>query len=156
MTKVYICGVPSSGNRLLKELLRDPNVLVPQIKHWGEGGLRGEVEGDLRNGLDPRVVLLTRDTDCLKQSLSKHYVNWAKGTHERWKSLDQVIATHWQNTMRVVAETGVPVTVVTYEQLVADPEAVIRRLTGWLGLPYKGLRQEVRDENAKWRGHAHV
>ena len=101
MTEVFICGVPSSGNRILKELLREPGSIQPRIKHFGAMGLEGEVEGEIRNGRTPYIILLIRNTHCLKASIAKHYRNWTRTKNEKWTSVDHAIATHWQATLRV-------------------------------------------------------
>jgi hypothetical protein len=134
--RVYVCALPSSGNRLLQRLITAAGG-VCQIHHGYSlhDAPRQPLETDVR------CVLIARSHPARLASVAHH------GDHKYGEPGD---TERIQNLLRGIVALGAPVRVVSYEGLVADPERVKDDLLAWLGLPLIPWPEPVVDANAKW------
>jgi hypothetical protein len=138
---VFVCGFPSSGNRVIGSVFGAHGVNF-YIFHWVKDRQADDVIkrwGDI----PLYCVMPIRDSVPRKASLDRRNYNWIEGLEDR-------LITHYENTLRLTADRGIPVMPIRYEAFVKDPEGVSRKMLEWVGVEYKGLPFEVIDGNEKW------
>lgn len=150
---VLICGLPCSGNRIVHSLLQHHGVPV-QIAHW-ERGIPKMSEA-VRAWEDSGIV----EINCIMPLRLEPY-RWmsfqarhpeGSGVDVEYNDQGMHHAKHWTPMLRYMAERGIAVLPVVYEDLVARPDDEGRRLMAWLGVyDWRGWPLTIHDGNEKWR-----
>jgi len=136
---VALCGMPSSGNRLLRGMLRHHGILA-EVKHWGE--FEDLAMGWQRDGLTVAAVMPVRDEAISRASCARFWT--AEQSH------DEEQRRHYAETLRVCAELRIPLLPVSYGQIVRNPNGIGRHILTWLGQPFVGWNTVVVDGDAKY------
>lgn len=152
---VAVCGMPRSGNRLVQRLLQRHG-FVAEVRHFGDRKV-------LRTGGGPEAAIMPlRDLEPHWASCAKDFGILPKPP----QGLDDIDdlspaaarsclhAAHFWPALAHLAELGIPVLPVRYEELVAEPEAQGRRILEFLGcFDWRGWGEELFDSNAKWEAN---
>ena len=135
--RVYVCGLPSSGNRLIVRLLNAAGVKLTGICH----GHATDVPINTQDASDIRCILLVR-------SHPHRLTSAAKTNHEHGEPTD---TERMMKLMKGIVEIGAPTRWISYESLLLDPEETKKDLLEWLGLPEVDWPEIVFDANEKHR-----
>lgn len=140
---VIVCGMPSSGNRIVQRLIRYHNIECIIHHH-------GTFEEDVRrmqdDGLIVSAIWVTRDEEIHKLSVRRNKIlgpdmSYAESQHR-----------HYVDTLDLCARLRMPILPICYEQLVRNPMGLGRWITSWLNQPFRGWPVPVVDGNEKYRG----
>lgn len=133
---VVICGLPGSGNRLLKALVQAAG--GDAIVRHGNTGAKYLCKA-FRNHSDCRAIIPVRHWRAETASNP-----WAKSERQKDDCVREVIRA-------LAGHPDVPVRMIGYEALFLYPEQSKYDLLSWLGLdPLTAWPEPPRDENAKW------
>jgi len=149
--KVAVCGLPRSGNRLLRDLLLHHGHDA-DVRHFG-------MSKAFRTGGDQEVAVwpirafgywsrsIERDWDLLPKP-------HAMGQHYTEAAARELVRIHEERTFERVKALGIGVLRVSYEAIVKDPDTWGPEIVGFVapGSKWKGWPREVFDGNEKWRG----
>jgi hypothetical protein len=119
----------SAGNRILRDVIEFSGVLT-----WVDTS-HGTVETDT---VETLVLVATRDSESMRASFD---FRW--GDHERAIPIDE--------SLQGIAQRYPDAERVAYEDLCADPDAVIARVAKLLQVRPWPCPLELADQNAKWR-----
>ena len=135
---VLICGLPGSGNRLLKGLI---------IAAGGDSAVRHGNTGSkfilkafrVRPGRPHYALIPVRHWHAESSSNP-----WAQNERQKDECVGVVL--------QALAELGVPTRMVSYESLFLYPDQARRGILKWVGLdPDTPWPDPPRDENHKWQ-----
>lgn len=133
-TGVLVCGIPSSGNRVVASVFGAHGVNF-HILHWPK--MRQLPDWPVLG-----VYLVVRDYEPREASIKTRAFAWA-GDHAEYLKT-------YEGTVRVASELALPIYPVRYEAFVADPEGVAQLMLAHIGVMYDRLPFDVIDGNAKW------
>lgn len=135
---VLVCGLPGSGNRLLKRLLKKAGADA-HVYH----GIAGHdiLYGALDKADDKQPLRAIIPVRHFHASCNSWPIN------ERRADECMMI------TMQVLAERGIRTRLISYESLFLYPEQTCQQLLTWLRLPDTPWPDVPRDENHKWECH---
>lgn len=132
---VLVCGLPGSGNRLVKRLIEAAGGRA-HVRH-GNTGLKYLLKYiDAHAGC--RAVIPIRAMRAESRSN-----RWAKTAQQKDECVKNVI-------LALARRPKVPVRMVSYESLFLHPEESKADLLEWLGLPNVPWPNAPRNENEKW------
>lgn len=141
---VLVCGMPSSGNRIVRHgIRRMPEVGHAQILHWGEG-FEGEVKAVRAAGLKAVAVIPLRDRGPQWESY--------QGNGCKHASPEKAHADHFWMTLYELARLHIPVYPIIYRAMVEDQEGEGLLLAHWLGATWNGWGVDIYDADAKYGG----
>lgn len=127
---ILVAGLPSSGNRLVKEhIVRGVRTVdtkeVVQIWH-GDNRMPNLTRPD---GERLRMVVPVRDEAARGASVQKRI-------REHGGHFPTEVQTMRKRVLGLVVSHDIPVYFVSYEGLIANPEGLGKDLFAWLGLPW--------------------
>ena len=137
--RVFICGLPSSGNRLVQRLLTAAGGECAWLCH----GETSDVPRDTKDAEEIRCIFLVRSHPHRMKSCKKTSPSHIYG--------EPVDTERMMKMMRGAAEIEAPCRWISYESLVMDPEETKKDLLEWLGLPNIDWPEIVFDANEKYR-----
>jgi len=149
---ILICGLPSSGNRLVQTHVNRGTIAKA-------GGEEGSEVVEIWHGMNeyPRAVRLiqngqerdrimlvvpVRDETMRQASVAKREATEGKGN-----PLDVQLCR--RNTLKLMVEMDLPIHLLPYEGLVANPDKLGRHLFEWLGLPWVPWPTHASDDPAQ-------
>lgn len=149
---ILICGLPGSGNHMLRELVRAAGG-KPLIWH-GDSELYKEFEGDIETpllGPPPtriftHAIMPVRNNWMRSRERALGSTWWERHGH---KSQDSFVAALRETVISFIATRAIPLKVVAYEHIVANPK-LGGRILAWADLPYADWPEPVVDGDAKY------
>jgi len=127
--KIIICGQPSSGNRVVEALLRAAGAQT-EVVHTADGIYRAFDGGRDLAG----YVVIVRSEPFWSRSVDSKPDRRTLIAQEAGSDRGDILTLMYQ-TIRPLVVLGLTGTVITYEALVRDPEAVCAHLWDTFGLP---------------------
>ena len=144
---IIVAGLPSSGNRLVMEVIRRgvESASTGEVVQIWHGERAAPTLVDLREGERIMVVIPVRSERCRKLSieekLKQHGGSFPTSPEDMRKGV-----------LRFVLDRDCPLYVLSYEGLVEDPVGVLTDLYEWLGLPPQpppeGTEGELKERHA--------
>jgi len=148
--KVAICGLPRSGNRLLRDLLQHHGHDA-DVRHFG-------MSKEFRTGGDQEVALWPiRAFGYWARSIERDWANLPKphamGEHYTEAAARELARIHEERTFERVKALGISCCRVSYEAIVKEPDLWGPELVRFVdpATKWKGWPREVFDGNEKWR-----
>ena len=137
---VVVCGLPRSGNHLIRDVMRTAGVKA-EINHGWPPGLMGYAQ----RTSDVRLVHIVRDLWCWEQAVNK-----VPGCVPEYQTGDYDHA-RWMHS-KGVAEAAClwPLIGMSYEAIVLEPEAQFNMLFEWLSLDAEPELPAIYDGNEKY------
>ena len=134
---VVVCGLPRSGNHLIRDVLRKAGVQA-LINHGWAPGLMGYAQ----RSMDVRLVHPVRDLWCWEQSVAKVpgcMVRDSHGGHDAARLIHS----------QAVGEAACvwPMISVSYEAIVQEPETQFNMLFEWLNMDAEPVLPAIYDAN---------
>jgi len=154
---VFICGLPSSGNRVIEQLFKRAGCHTCVEMGYEADQIYAKVNKS--NGLKPICVIPVRHTACRHSSIAKRWPNGSPSTRPEPELNGPIL--------KAVADLEMPVYTVSYEAFVADPFLMGTMMLGWVEAEPQNLPQrddivspwcgKIYDANEKWREmYAHL
>jgi hypothetical protein len=139
-----ICGLPSSGNRLVQYYLHRAGAVESLVLH----GLEPQIPKFKGRHPDHEVyaIMMVRDNVCWERSVTSHH---EKREEETWADYADRC---YVETMKRIVEYEIPFRAVSYEGLLRNYQAIGDYLCDWMRLP----RLEWPDEDdgaCPWKNH---
>jgi len=131
---VLICGHPSSGNRMIHEMIQHHGVFS-RIVHYGE--FSPCYKCAIWPVREPQFV--------------EHGWNKMRFPNREFQTFTESLAEHFTKTSCRLATLGVPLMIVSYEDIMRDWLWQGRRIAEFCGAEWNGWPKSIVDGNAKYR-----
>lgn len=156
MKRVLICGLPSSGNHLLKDIVAacgGVGIIDHGDRRDGSPTTQERIQSAVRDGVLPAALWPVRALAPWRASLKRR---WPVGTPlyppvEKLGDWDRYRETTTAVKLKALHEMGLRCLHVSYEGLIRWPEETVREICAFCGLePAAAAWEMVRDENEKY------
>jgi len=148
---VFICGAPSTGNHVWRDIFRHHQAVHFGIFHYGYG-IENHLTKARENGWDVVVLIPTRERWIAIKSMQERHKGLMENESYKLTSWDEAYDAHYAATARFVAtEFDIPVRVrfVSYERAMNEP-GYPQEVVEWAGFEWRGLSVPLVDRNPSY------